>query len=462
MRRLESLAPLSVLLSSLWLSTGVAAQPTLDPGHSYQLAELIDIAQSSQPDTRIAWANARSAALAVGVAESITLPRLAATVVAGQTRSQGQSGTLGVNVGGDSSTSGSVLALSLQWLLFDFGERDARVDAARQTASASDQMFTAAHQRVVHAVCLAYYAYAAAHGHVATAEQSLKNAAAVEAAAVDRHAHGIGTVIEVAQARQATAQVRLTLVQARGAQQDAYQSLISAMGVSPLSQLRIAELPQRPLPQSLGGAIADIVAEALARRPDILAAQAEQQAGAAGIRAAEADFLPKVFLGAMGGYVSGNLGLSTTPPLGPPLPTVNFAGSHWGSSVMVGVNLPLYDGHTRDAALQQARLNADKAAAAYEQARNQAVRQVVAAKNALETSLAANEAAAALQLAAQTTYDAAVDAYRLGVGSVTDATLAQTQLLAARQAASDAYSQTLAAAATLAFATGSLGASPAN
>ena len=234
------------------------------------------------------------------------------------------------------------------------------------------------------------------------------------------------------------------------------------MGVSPLSQLRIAELPQRPLPQSLGGAIADIVAEALARRPDILAAQAEQQAGAAGIRAAEADFLPKVFLGAMGGYVSGNLGLSTTPPLGPPLPTVNFAGSHWGSSVMVGVNLPLYDGHTRDAALQQARLNADKAAAAYEQARNQAVRQVVAAKNALETSLAANEAAAALQLAAQTTYDAAVDAYRLGVGSVTDATLAQTQLLAARQAASDAYSQTLAAAATLAFATGSLGASPAN
>lgn len=68
--------------------------------------------------------------------------------------------------------------------------------------------------------------------------------------------------------------------------------------------------------------------------------------------------------------------------------------------------------HSRDAALQQVCLNAGRAAASYEQVRNQAVRQIVVARNALETCLATNEAAAALVLAAQTTYDAAVDAGR--------------------------------------------------
>jgi outer membrane protein TolC len=458
MRRLESvLTALAALSVSLCFCTGAAAQPVFDPAHRYSLPELIDVAQSNQPDTRIAWANARSAALAVGVAEGTFLPRLAATVIAGQSLSQGQSETLGVNVGGNSNASGTVSALALQWLLFDFGERSAQLDFAQQTASAGQQMFTAAHQRVVHAVCLAYYAYSAAHSHLSTAEQALQNAQAIEAAAAERWAHGIGTVIEVAQARQASAQMRLSLVQARGAQKNAYQSLINAMGIAPLSQLQIADVPQRSLPAHLDGTLDDIVAQALARRPDILAARDMQQASEAGVRAAQADFGPKLYLGALGGYATGTLGLGTTPPLGPPLPAMNFSGSHWGSTVMLGVNFPLFDGHTRDAALSQARLNVDKANASYEQAKNQAVQQIVLAQNALETSLAANEAAAALVVAAQTTYDAALDAYRHGVASVTDATAAQTQLLLAHQADSDAYHQALAAAATLAFATAAPG-----
>jgi hypothetical protein len=46
------------------------------------------------------------------------------------------------------------------------------------------------------------------------------------------------------------------------------------------------------------------------------------------------------------------------------------------------------------------------------------------------------------------------------VGTVTEAALADTQWLLARNAAADAYSQALSSAATLAFATGSLGAAP--
>ena len=65
------------------------------------------------------------------------------------------------------------------------------------------------------------------------------------------------------------------------------------------------------------------------------------------------------------------------------------------------------------------------------------------ANNALRTSLSAYTAATAVASAAKTTFDAALAAYRSGVGSITDATMAETQLLQARNASTDAYSTAL-------------------
>jgi outer membrane protein TolC len=112
----------------------------------------------------------------------------------------------------------------------------------------------------------------------------------------------------------------------------------------------------------------------------------------------------------------------------------------------------------RAATLAQARAEADSADARLTRVRDEAVRQIVLADNALRTSLAAYSAAEAVATAAQTTFDAALAAYRSGVGPITDVTMAETQMLQARNASTDAYSTALSAAATLALATGALGA----
>ncbi len=91
-------------------------------------------------------------------------------------------------------------------MLFDFGQRQAIVESADQTTIAADIRFTAAHQALIHQVSLAFYAYSAAHSRAVAAAQSLADARAVQQAAEARYAHGIGTIVEVAQARQATAQ----------------------------------------------------------------------------------------------------------------------------------------------------------------------------------------------------------------------------------------------------------------
>src|SRR5438067_2146521 len=52
----------------------------------YGLADLIDIAQRNNPETRVAWERARQAAAAVGLSESAYYPYLVASAAAGYDR----------------------------------------------------------------------------------------------------------------------------------------------------------------------------------------------------------------------------------------------------------------------------------------------------------------------------------------------------------------------------------------
>lgn len=432
----------------------------LDGAHPYTLPELIDIAQSHNPLTRIAWENARSAALATGVAGAAYLPNLVATA-AGAYQSGRSTEVLGTPVVSTVQSSGAISALQLKWLLFDFGERAALLEAARQDSSIANIAFTAAHQSLIYKVSLAFYAYAASHARVSTAEQALKNAQAVEQAAQARFHYGVGTSIEVAQARQATAQARLAQVQALGQEQDASMAVTSAMGLSPLTPIKIAELPRRTLTRSLQSPVQQIVAEALARRPDVLSAYSAHLASLARLKAAQAEFMPKFFLSATGSYVTAGLAdVTSLPAFGRETPTLNLGGNHLGATVLLGLTVPLYDGGTRRALAAQARSDVAKTDATLEQVRDEATRQIVSAGNAVSTSLAALDAANALAEAAQITFDAALDAYQHDVGSLTDVTRAESGLLEARNAASDAYSAALGSAATLALAAGTLGKAP--
>ncbi|MEJ0024785.1 MAG: TolC family protein [Rhizomicrobium sp.] len=185
-----------------------------------------------------------------------------------------------------------------------------------------------------------------------------------------------------------------------------------------------------------------------------------EKASLANVRAAQAEFLPKLFLSANGTYNSGGLDVTALPSAGNLPPTLNIGGNRLGGSVFAGITVPIFDGGTRDAALAQARAEADSAEARLTRVKEEAVRQIVQADNALRTSLAAYSAAQTLAAAAQTTFDAALAAYRSGVGSITDVTVADSQLLLAKNAASDAYSTALSAAATVALSTGVLGGVP--
>src|SRR5271165_5814544 len=58
----------------------------MDPAKLYTLPELIDIAEHNNPDTRVAWENAKARAGDLGISKATLYPTMAAAVLAGSAR----------------------------------------------------------------------------------------------------------------------------------------------------------------------------------------------------------------------------------------------------------------------------------------------------------------------------------------------------------------------------------------
>ena len=90
-----------------------------DPLKMYTLSELVDIAEQNNPDTRVAWENAKARAADLGVSKASLYPTLAALALADTNRVQ-------VFLSPDyvRQTSGTFSpVLVLDYIIFDFGRR---------------------------------------------------------------------------------------------------------------------------------------------------------------------------------------------------------------------------------------------------------------------------------------------------------------------------------------------------
>jgi outer membrane protein TolC len=427
---------------------GVAQSPSpsgIDPNHAYSLVELIDIAQSRNPETRVAWEQARQAAIGVGMARAAYLPALTAGVLGGYQR-------LVFPFPNESSiiTSNSAEVwpqLAMTYLLLDFGGREATLKEAGQRSIAANAAFTAAHQLLIFNVAHAYFTVDGTDAAVGAAQQALADAQVLQQSAEALYGRGLATIVEVQLARRGTAQAQFDLSKAKAGQNDAMYALLAAMDLPPTTKLRVADSSKRPLPPRTSSTVDEVLAEALHRRPDLLADVAKLRATDANIAAARSAMAPTV---ALGGFVQFNAG------------TVNVDNGPYSSvaepqgEVLVTLNWPLYEGGLLQNKLHLAESQHEEAADALKLQTDQALREVALAYDQIETGLNEYEAAVALQTASEAAYQSARDSYARGVGTLTDAATAQTGLAQARAEVARTHAQSLVNAAALAFATGEL------
>lgn len=422
--------------------------PKIEQNHVYSLPELINIAQLENPDTRIAWQQARQAALAVGLSESLFLPMISANVIGGyqHTRTPLSQNILGQNKL-DTNTHAVIPALVLQWLVFDFGQRKALLKAAEQASFAANIGFNGIHQKIIYDVTRTYYQYGAAQSRYQKTEEMLSNSKKILAAAEAKRQQGIGTSLEVAQVTQLVAQAELNRVVAQGVQRDAKQALLASTGLPANSTLNI-DSPEYQTPSlHVIPPNQKMIEQALARRPDVLASYALAQAAKEGITAAEASYMPKIVLAGGLAHARTSFDIQGLPTIGPQTSS---------SNILLAVSLPLYDGGMRAIRVQEAQSRAASANETFEKTREMAAREIVVSSDVLESAMASNTAAVNLVKTALITYDAAFDAYKHGVGTITVVNEAANNLLLAQQLEIDARTSVLVAVANLAFVMGEM------
>ena len=428
--------------------TNASAELPVSLEQPLDLPQLIDLAQRNNPTTRLAWNHAREAALTVGLTDALFLPVITANVISGEQRLRVPV-ELPLNLGRvdvDSTVRGTVPFVTLAWLLFDFGEREATREGAQYLALASNVLFNAAHQKLIRDVTDAYYRYNAARHNVALAAEALEQHEYVLRAVDARFKQGLATRIDIALAEQAVAQGKLNWVTHQGTERTSYLALTDAMGLPASTPLQIAASQAPQLPAAITPITQQRIDDLIAQRPDIAAAYAAVKAAEAGRRRAEAAFLPKVYMGA--GWASNHSDLQ--------IGGVSANLQNTASGVMVGISMPLYDGGLRSKQLSKADVSQEMAQQRLEQLQLTAAREIIGVEQALQTALQAHDAAQELVRTTRVTYSAALAAYQVGRASTVLLTETALQLNKAQQVQADAQYAAIASAANLAFAMGTM------
>jgi TolC family type I secretion outer membrane protein len=414
----------------------------IDPQRTYDLPELIDIAERSHPQTRVAWEQARAAARAVGLSKSTYYPYLAA--LASEEYAHELFALTSVFPG---SAIEENAGFDLSWLLFDFGGRSAGVAEARQQLMLANVSFNATHQKIVFTVTEGFYDYNTARQQVQAAQSTLEAAQTVAEAAKARFDNGLGTTQDVLQAQQELAQADYDLEAAQGALQDAQVTLVNALGIFPNIPIQVAEIPEKSVRDDLDDSLDDLVDRALSQRPDLLAKLASLKASQAAVRKARAAYYPQISLDANAGWQKLDVNAYSSPYTGNSKP-VYGAG--------LAISLPIFDGFARRNNLRAAESQLKAAESDLADNRDTAVEQVMTAYIDLKTALRKQDAAEVLLSAAQTAFDASLASYKNGLGTYVDVEVAQKNLATARTTLVDARSAIYTSKTTLALNVGDL------
>jgi len=414
----------------------------VDSEKTYDLPELIDIAESSHPETRVAWEQARAEARAVGLSKSAYYPYLAA--LASEDFAHQLSALTTVFPGNGIEENAG---FELNWLLLDFGGRSAALAEARQQLMQANVNFNATHQKVVFSVTESFYGYSTSRQQVEAAQSTFEAAQTVADAAKARFDNGLGTTQDVLQAEQGLAQADYDLEAAKGALDDSQVTLVDALGIFPTTQIHVAKIPERAVQNDLDEPMDDLIERALSQRPDLVGKLASLKASQAAVRKARAAYYPHLSLDASAGWSKLDVNAYNSPYTGNSKP-VYGAG--------LAIELPIFDGFARRNNLRIAESELKAAESDLADSRDTAVEEVMKAYIDFETAMRKQDAADVLLSAAQTAFDASLAAYKNGLGTYVDVEVAQRNLATARTTLVDSRSAIYTSKTTLALTVGDL------
>src|SRR5215468_830360 len=422
----------------------------IDPRKTYTLADLIDIAQRSNPETRVAWERARQAAAAVGLTESAYYPYVVAAAAGGYDRAFIPFPTLRTNlerpptngnlpnveiVGGGTLITESLLAraeLNAKWLLIDFGERNAIRAAAREKLMMANVGFNGTHQKIVFDVTYRFYQLATARQKVMVTHSALDAAKTVEQAAQARFDTGLATKPELLQAQQQSAQSNFDLQASLGVESDARVALIESIGLMPAVTVKVADLPAKSgVNAGTEDSVGELITKALSQRPDLVAKLANVRSKEYEIRRIRSEYYPKVMLDTHVSETELQVSVKNSD---------YFGGADYTLGAFLTMEVPIFDGFARQHKLDMAEADLHQAENELAGARDSAGREVWKAYTDYKTALKKQDAAEKLLIASKSAFDAVLESYKRGLSTYPEVVSAERNLTAALATSHDTKS----------------------
>jgi outer membrane protein len=399
------------------------------------LADVVDLALRNNPQTQLSWSQARAGAYSYGAASAAYLP----TVDASANSAYSQT-TVGQTLVGVGTRRTVTPAVSLSYLLFDFGGRSGTIAAARAAAVALDLIHNATLQNVALQAEGAYFNFQATRALFAAAELSVAEADTNVVSAQQRNRAGVATIADVLQAQTLLAQAQLDLETAAGNVEVARGALAVAMGLPANARYALA-----PVHDSITVAVAAVnvdtlIDRALAARPDLAAARVQIEQSRADVQVARSSLYPSVVLGST----------ATHPYSSQP----NASGTTFG--VTLGVAIPIFN-LARPYNVMAARAQVDAASARANLLRTDVAQQVYTSYYLLRTATQRSRTADVLLASATRSEAVARARYRAGVGTILDLITAQSALASARAQQAQARWVWAAALAQLSHDVGVIG-----
>lgn len=395
------------------------------PGRPLRLQEAVERTLCGNPKTREAWAEVKAQEAGVGVARAAYLPQISANW-------QGVRENSVTNIenhpqlGSDINANVRSAGVSLNWMLYDFGGREASLrnanallEAARATQDATLQDFFAQAAKD-------YYAAQAAMGELQAAQEvEAMTRQGMEAAQV-RADKGVVPITDALQAQTQHEQAVFSLTKAQSDAQTALGTLAASMGLDPSMPLEVPPVTEGVMTgKTFSEPVAQMIREVEQSHPSVRAARAQYEAAQAKVNQTRAQGLPSISLVAK--YTQNNQPQSE----GLGLPTFPATGHE--AYIGVQVSIPLFEGFGRHYQIDQAKAQAERQADVIDEAKQKVALDVWASYQTLTGATQNAENSANLLAIAQRSWDAAKHRYDAGVGTILELLNTQAALANAKQ-----------------------------
>lgn len=410
-------------------------------GRELDLSDLVDIALENNTVTRVYWFQAKSYAAAKGKAYSAYYPQVSVGAQVYRSKTKPSVGYATTPAIGSYYETGYGPSAEINWLIYDFGKREAQVESARQALLAANFDYNQSVQDVVLNVNVAYYNYYNAVGSVKAAEMGVRDAQTAYDAAKARFDAAVGNKPDMLNALANMKSSEYVLEQAKAQVETTRADLARVLGIRISESFNVSGEAKIPTDAETAEKVDALIYRALHSRQTLLAAYAQLRKAESDTDIARRNFLPQIGAQGTAAYT---------------WYTQDGRQDQYGYQVGLNLSWSVFEGFARKYDLISAKAAERAKAQQLKAAEIEIISDIWTYYHLYLSALKQVQTTQAAIDASQEAYDATKVGYDNGVNNITELLNSQNRLSDARQQMVNAQSTLASSIARLAHATGAL------